>query len=317
MSFATERVLILGGTGFIGSVLAQALSARGYGVTIPTRHRQSGQHLLVLPTCEVVEANVYDKPTLTKLVAEHDIVVNLIGILHGDFERVHVALPKTVATLCAAHKVQRLIHMSALGADEAGPSAYQRSRGRGEAAVLAVAAAHPALGVTVFRPSVVFGARDKFINMFAALAALFPVIPLGSASATFQPVWVDDVVRAIVTALESPATINKNYALVGPRVYSLRGLVEFAASISGKRPWIVGLGPALSMLQATIFQYLPGKLITPDNVYSMRVPNVSATPFPAIFGAPQSLESVFRGEPKHDNFQPLRQSAGRVPTLRR
>lgn len=308
-----KRILLLGGTGFIGTAIAQQLCANGDFVTVATRHAARAQHLRVLPTCEVVVADVYDVGALKKLIANADAVINLIGILHGDFIRAHVTLPASIATICAAFGVPRLIHMSALGADVSGPSAYQRSRGEGEASVRA-ALAGAACGVTIFRPSVVFGAGDKFINLFAELSTLFPVIPLGSPEARFQPVWVEDVARAIVRCLDLPETIGATYPLVGPKVYTLRALVQFAASTRARKPLLLGLGEALSMLQATLFQYLPGKIITTDNVRSMRVPNISTIPFPALFGAPASLETVFatRNTDPTVRLMTLRECAGRT-----
>lgn len=285
-----KRILLLGGSGFIGGALAEALTERGYSITVPTRLRERAKHLLVLPTMDVVTTDINDTATLRSLVAEHDAVINLVGILHGDFEQAHVVLPKQVAEACAAMG-KRLIHMSALQADANGPSAYLRSRGRGQDVVLAVAKTQP-LALTVFQPSVVFGEDDKFLNTFADLVKKFPLIPLGSPGAEFQPVWVEDVARAIAISVDHPETFGKIYPLVGPKVYTLRELIEFVARMLGKSRVIVGLGSALSMLQATVFEFLPGRLITRDNVRSMQVPSTSTTPFPAIFGQASEMESV-------------------------
>lgn len=290
----TTKVLLLGGSGFIGCAIAEALTKGGYDVTVPSRQRERAKHLLLLPTCEVIEANVFDHATLDLLVRGHDVVINLIGILHGNFEFTHVRFPQMVAECCAANHVNRLLHMSALNADATGPSEYLRSRGHGEAAVLKVAQS-TGLAVTIFRPSVVFGEGDHFLNMFAMLAKVFPIIPLGSPAALFQVVWVEDVARAFVRAITLPATIGKTYPLVGPTVYTLQQLLEYVISQSGSRCKILGLGPTLSKLQATVFEFLPGKLITRDNLASMRLPNTSPDPFPSIFGAPSALEGVVPG----------------------
>ena len=314
-----NKVLLIGGSGFIGTSVAEQLSAQEIFVTVPTRRRERGKHLLLLPTVDVVEADVFQAAELEELVRHHDAVINLTGILHGDFERVHVALPKMVAEVCVKTGVKRLINMSALNADVSGPSQYLRSRGRGEAAVWSVANAHPALNVTIFRPSVVFGERDKFLNMFAGLVKIFPVIPLGSADAQFQPVWVEDVARAIVMSINHAATNNQTYPLVGPKVYTLRELLQFVAAVTAKRRLIVGLGSALSMLQAGVFGLLPGKLITPDNVRSMRLPNISDQPFPALFGHAAAMESVVpaylggegEGAGSRGRYRQFRDAAGR------
>ena len=287
-----NRVLLLGGSGFIGGSVAQQLSAEGIFVMVPTRVLTRANHLLALPKVNVVEANVFRAAELEALVRDHDAVINLAGILHGDFERVHVGFPKLVAEACVKFGVSRLIHMSALNADVNGPSLYLRSRGRGEAAVWAVAGTNPSLSVTMFQPSVVFGERDKFLNLFAQLMKTFPLMPLGSPNAQFQPVWVEDVARAIVMSLNRAEEKGKTYSLVGPKVYTLRELLEFVAFVTGRRSLIVGLGPTLSMLQATAFGMLPGKVITPDNVRSMRMPSTSDRPFPAQFGGAAAMEDV-------------------------
>jgi uncharacterized protein YbjT (DUF2867 family) len=310
-----KKVLLLGGSGFIGASVADQLSSRGIFVTVPTRLRERAKHLLILPTVDVVEADVHDANSLLALVREHDVVINLIGILHGDFEREHAEFPKLVAETCAKAKVPRLIHMSALNADVNGPSKYLQSRGRGEANVLGVAKANPELKVTMFQPSVVFGEHDKFLNMFANLVKIFPFIPLGSANAQFQPVWVEDVARAIVESLTRSETFGKTYPLVGPKVYTLQQLIEFVIALTGKLRLVIGLGGGLSMLQATVFEYLPGKLITRDNVRSMSLPNISATPFPAIFGNASDMEAVvstyMREQSGRGKYQHLRNHAGR------
>lgn len=314
-----KKVLLLGGSGFIGASVADQLSSRGFFVTVPTRVRERAKHLLIFPTVDVVEADVHDANSLLALVREHDAVINLIGILHGDFEREHAEFPKLVAETCAKEKVPRLIHMSALNADanayENGPSKYLQSRGRGEANVLGVAKASPELKVTMFQPSVVFGEHDKFLNMFANLVKIFPFIPLGSAGAEFQPVWVEDVARAIVESLTRSETFGRTYPLVGPKVYTLQQLIEFVVALTGKLRLVIGLGDGLSMLQAAVFEFLPGKLITRDNVRSMSLPNISATPFPAIFGAASDMEAVvssyMRKQTGRGKYQYFRDHAGR------
>ena len=313
-----KKILLIGGSGFIGTSVAEQLAGRGYFVTVPTRRRERAKHLLVLPTVDVVDADVHDPQTLLALVGEHDAVINLIGILHGDFEREHVAFPKLVAKTCVAAGVHRLIQMSALNAGANGAndaSHYLVSRGRGEAAVKAVATAHPELKVTLFQPSVVFGENDKFLNMFARLVSLFPLIPLGSADAQFQPVWVEDVARAVAASVMMSETHGNTYILVGPKVYTLRELLEMVISFSGKKRLVVGLGPGLSKLQATAFEFLPGQLITRDNLRSMRMPSTSTTPFPAIFGSASTMESVVSGYLQagtgRARYQAFRDHAGR------
>lgn len=282
-----DNVLVLGGSGFVGRHLLNALAAKAIKVTVPSRRRERAKHLFLLPTVDVVEADVLERGALEKLARGKQAVINLVGILHGDFDRVHAELPKAVVAACRAQGVKRLLHMSALGASASGPSHYLRSKAMGEQAALAASD----LDVTVFRPSVIFGPEDRFLNLFAALARFFPVLPLASPQARFQPVYVDDVAHAMCHALEERNSYVKAYELCGPREYTLRELVELVCRITGRRRMVIGLPDRLAYLQAWMMEKLPGKLITRDNLRSMQVPNVCTGPFP--FGMlPQALEAV-------------------------
>jgi uncharacterized protein YbjT (DUF2867 family) len=297
-----ENVLVVGGSGFVGRHLVAALAARGARVMVPARRRERAKNLVLLPTVEVVEADVNQPGVLARLAAGCDTVVNLAGVLHSrrgrrdergpndygpDFARVHVELAQAVVNACRAAGVKRLLHMSALGADPKAPSEYLRSKGIGEGAVLAA----EDLAVTVFRPSVIFGPEDSFLNLFASLAKFLPVIVLACPQARFQPVYVGDVVRAFLGALEDCDAQGKRYDLGGPRQYTLRELVETVCAITGRRRLVLGLGERLSMAQARMLELLPVKLMTRDNVRSMQVPSVCSTPFP--FGIePGALEAL-------------------------
>lgn len=297
-----DNFLVVGGTGFVGRHLVAALAARGARVTVPTRHRDRARHLILLPTVEVVETDARDSRTLAKLAAGRDAVINLAGVLHSrrarpgehgpnrygpDFAQAHVELAQAVVTACREGGVKRLLHVSALGADPKAPSEYLRSKGVGEAMALAA----DDLAVTVFRPSVIFGPEDRFLNLFARLTALFPVLALGSPGARFQPVYVGDVVRALLAALESREAVGRRYDLCGPQQCTLRDLLGYVCEITGRRRLIIGLPDALSYLQAWLMELLPVPLLTRDNYYSMKVPNVCDCAFP--FGIqPVALESA-------------------------
>lgn len=290
-----RNVCVLGGTGFVGRHLLAKLSAAGYHVKVLTRNREGSRHLWVLPEVDVVEANVYDEAELRRQFVGVDAVINLIGILHeqrkGDFTRTHAELPVTVAKACLEVGVPRLLHMSALNADEHGPSRYLRTKGEGEASVLH--AADHGLKVTVFRPAVIFGPEDNFLNLFARLAKLAPIMPLACPGTRFQPVYVEDVAQAYVSALDNPATFGKRYDLCGPKAYTLARLVRYAAGLRGACPVIWRLGDRLSYWQARLMELSPVKLITRDNYYSMQIDSVCNCAFPAVFGIqPQALEAV-------------------------
>jgi len=297
-----ENFLVVGGSGFVGRHLIAALAARGASVTVPTRRRERAKHLILLPTVDVVEVERLDSRSLTKLAAGRDAVVNLAGVLHsprarrGDegpnhygpaFAQTHVELAQAVVGACRAAGVRRLLHLSALGADPKAPSEYLRSKGIGENAVLAA----DDLEVTAFRPSVIFGPEDRFLNLFARLAAFLPLLVLGSPAARFQPVYVGDVVNAMLGALENRESPGKRYDLCGPKEYTLRQLVELACAITGRRRLVLGLPDGLSYLQAWMMEFLPVKLLSRDNYYSMQVPSVCDCAFP--FGIrPELLEAV-------------------------
>lgn len=293
-------ILVIGGSGFIGSHLVAQLGAGGYDVVVPTRRFARARHLQVLPAVDVVETDVHDEAVLAKLVAGAAAVVNLVGILHGKaighgrygpaFARAHVELPRKIVAACAAHGVRRYLHMSALGADANAPSMYLRSKADGEAA----ARANPKVGATIFRPSVVFGEEDHFLNLFASLQKFFPFMPLGAANAKFQPVYVGDVARAFVKALGDQHTIGRSYELAGPHVYTLRELVHLAGKYSGHERPVIGLPPTLAKMQAWFLEHAPGgPVMSRDNLASMRVDNVSSESMRETLGIePTALEAV-------------------------
>ena len=244
------RICVLGGSGFVGRHVVEKLVERGVFVVVPSRRRERAKHLITLPTVDVVQADVHDPATLAQLVARCDAVINLVGILHGrrgdpygpDFARAHVELPGKAIAACRAAGVLRFVHVSALKAAPDAPSEYLRSKADGEGAVVA---ARGEIGTTIFRPSVVFGPEDGFLNLFAELQRVLPVLFLGSPDAKFQPVYVGDVARAIVTSLDDPDASGRAYDLAGPKVYTLRELVEYAGQLAGHPRPIIGLGPRL------------------------------------------------------------------------
>ncbi len=296
---AYRTLLVIGGSGFVGSHLVAQLAAQlDCDVVVPTRRYMRARHLLVLPRVNVVEADVGQEHALDRLLPGVDAVINLAGVLHSPagapygpaFARTHVELPRRIVAACVAHGVARYLHMSALGAAADGPSMYLRSKAAGELA----ATSAPALATTIFRPSVIFGPEDHFLNRFAALQKVFPVIPLAGAEARFQPVYVEDVARAFVAALERDPTIGHTYELAGPAVYTLRQLVKLAGTWSGHPRPVFGLPPALARLQAWLLECLPGEpLMSRDNLDSMKTDNVAAGPMAPILGIdPVALEAV-------------------------
>lgn len=275
-----DSICILGGTGFVGSHLIGLLARRGRRLRVLSRHPQRASHLLVNPGVELVRANVHDRAQLEKHFTDCDAVINLTGILnesrhpHNSFHDVHSQLPKLVVEACRHKGVSRLLHMSALNADAArGSSDYLRTKGDGENIVHITGT--PSVFVTTFQPSVIFGPGDSFFNRFAQLLRLTPLaLPLACPDARFAPVYVGDVCRAFAFALENRSTIDQSYQLCGPRVLTLREVVEYTARQRGKRRMIIGLGDGLSRLQARILGMLPGTPFSIDNYLSLQKDSV-------------------------------------------
>lgn len=284
-----QNILVLGGTGFIGRSLCEALVERSGGgggrIIVPSRRPQRAGHLRTLPTVEVIDANIHDDKALAQLVGQADAVINLVAILHGNssaFEQAHVTLPQRLARACLAASVRRLIHVSALGvSDDPGraPSNYLRTKGMGEAALRS----EPGLDLTVLRPSVVFGEHDRFINLFAKLQAMLPVMALAGYHAQFQPVWVKDVAAAIIHCLDHDETIGQTLECAGPQVMSLREIVQWAGIWSGHPRPILPLPVGAGYLQGLVLELIPGEpLMSRDNVRSMTVPNVASGRLPGL-----------------------------------
>lgn len=287
---AIQSVCMLGGTGFVGRHIARLLCAQGVAVRVPTRSADKARQTLASLPVEAVSADVHDIAQLAKLFAGMDAVINLVGILHEQggqtFQHAHIELAHKVTEAAKTAGVARLLHMSALNAAPDGPSAYLRSKGEAEMRVQA-----SGLQATSFRPSVIFGKGDSFLTLFAKLAKWAPVMPLACADAKFQPVWVENVAQAFVHCLEDAASIGQRYDLCGPQVYRLRELVAFAAACRGRHPLIVPLPKPVAFMQASVMEWLPVKLMTRDNFYSMQQDSVCSCAFP--FGiAPARLEDI-------------------------
>jgi NADH dehydrogenase len=294
--------LVLGGTGFVGTPVCEMLLQQCWQVTVPSRLRASAALLQRnLPEIHMVELDVHDETALTQALTGQQAVVNLVAILHGTaeaFEKVHVDLPQKLARACRAAGVRQMVHVSALGADairpQSAPSMYLRSKGQGEAVLLQAAALEQAsrFDLTILRPSVIFGVRDKFLNVFAQLQKVLPVMPLAGATTRFQPVWVQDVASAVLRSLErTDISCAPKAPLIlevcGPDVFTLRALVQLSARLSGIRGGrgrpVLALPRWLGRLQAALMEMAPGEpLMSRDNLNSMKVDNVASGNVPGL-----------------------------------
>jgi uncharacterized protein YbjT (DUF2867 family) len=271
-----RRVCILGGTGFVGHHLAGRLATSGYRCRVLARHRERHRDLLLVPGIELRQSSIWETDALEAQLEGCDAVVNLVGILNEGrgrtFQRTHVDLVEHILAAARAAGVHRYLHMSALHAHATrGTSRYLRSKGAGED----LAHAGADMEVTSFRPSVIFGPGDGFFNRFAGLLKLTPgPFPLACPEARFAPVYVGDVAEAMTRSLAERDCAGKRFDLCGPRIYSLRELVEYTADLIGCKTKVVGLPDFLSRLQAGVFQLLPGKPFTMDNFRSLQIDSV-------------------------------------------
>ena len=295
-----KKIVITGGTGFVGRSVCEHLFERDAGcrLVVPTRRRATGRNLQVLPTVDLAVADVHDAKAITPLLTGADALVHLVAILHGsadDFDRVHVQLPRTLAAACTASGVKRVVHVSALGVAPTAPSAYLRSKAAGEAVWQDWARATGGQ-LTILRPSVIFGAEDRFTNLFVQLQRLFPVLPLAGTGARFQPVWVGDVARAVVNSLYAAAAVGPVIECAGPEVMTLKQIVQRVGTMAGCRRPVLALPEAAGMLQAAVMGWLPGEpMMSRDNVLSMRVPNVASGTLPGLAAlgiTPVSLDTL-------------------------
>jgi NADH dehydrogenase len=290
-----RSVCVIGGSGFLGRHVVRRLAAEDIFVRVPTRRRERAKNLILLPSVDVINADVHDARTLERLIAPVDAVINMVGILAESgketFQRNHVDLPRKIVDACRETGVKRLLHVSSLKAALDAPSAYLRSKAEGASQIHAARAT--GIQSTILRPSVVFGREDRFLNLFATLARLLPVIALASPNARFQPIHVEDVARKLTDCLTDPYSYGQSYDLCGPRVYTLRELVEIVCRTIGVHRPIIGLNGTLSLLQAGVLERLPGKLMTRDNIYSMRIDSVcDCDPAERLGFAPTPLEAV-------------------------
>ena len=295
------RVLLLGGGGFVGQSLAAGLARQGVEVVVPTRRLAARGDLRVLPGVQLLAADIHDDDSLVALCTEVDAVINLVGILHDRdtsrpygkrFATAHVELPRRLAATMHRTGVHRLLHMSALNAATDAPSAYLRSKAAGEHAVLDNIGA---IDATVFRPSVIFGRNDVFLNRFADLARSLPVLPIVGGRTRFQPVYVGDVVAAFIAALNDRDSFAKVYELGGPTVYTLRQLVAYAATACGHPRPVVDLPDPLAHVQARLLGLLPNPPLSPDNLRSLQKDSVADGQHEFPGWRPQPLEVIVPG----------------------
>ena len=318
-----KKICVLGGTGFLGNSIVAKLDAAGYKVKVLTRHRERTKHLILLPNVQVETCNIKDTKTLSSSITGSDVVINLVGILHesrhNSFELVHHQIPRRLAQICSKLGIKRIMHMSALGASKNAPSQYLKSKAKGEAALSEYS---KKIAITVFKPSVVFGRGDRFLNLFANIVKFLPVVVLAKPEAKFQPIWIEDVANAMLNSIENNATYGQTYELGGPNIYSMKQLVQIVMNCLNKQRLIIGLNDRLSYMQAFMMEWLPIKLMTRDNVRSMEVDNVTKSTINPVLGIkPTPLEAIvgeyLLNENSRSIYDKYRSAAGRAINVTR
>lgn len=317
------KVLILGGSGFVGSHLTRRLAREGHAVTVATRYAPGCKHLWVVPQATIRQFDPFDADRLAEELRGHDVAINLVGILNergfggAGFERVHVELVDRLIDACVTAGVPRLIQMSGLNAGR-GESHYLRTRGEGEARVRAADRDGRVAG-TIVRASTIFGPNDSFLNRFAGLLRISPVLPLARPGARFAPVFVDDVVEAFMRVLADEETAGRTYELCGAEEWTLIGLVRWLRDQLGLRRAVIGLPDALGRLQGLAFDFVPGKPFSSDNFKSLKLDSVcQRNGFEALgirpWGLAERAPGWLRGVDKQARYQQFRRRVRRERT---
>lgn len=299
MRALTQRRIatVFGGSGFIGRYVVRDLARAGHTVRVAVTDPGGARYLQTqgkVGQIVPLAAGVTDEQAVARAVAGAALVVNLVGILFerrpGDFRKLQAEGAGRVARLAAAAGTERLVHVSAIGADPASPSAYGRTKAEGEAAVRA---AFPS--ATILRPSIVFGPEDGFFNRFAGLGRMLPVMPVIAGETRFQPVFVGDVADAVLAAAEREDAPGRTYELAGPRSLTFRELLRWIGEITGHRRPLVTLPAGIARLQARLGEFLPNPPLTRDQLLMLQRDNV---PAPESLGLadlgirPKALEAV-------------------------
>jgi len=311
---ATRSVAtVFGGSGFIGRYVVKRLAAAGHIVRVAGRDMEASKPLMMAGRVgQVVPlyVSLSNQGAIERAVEDADFIVNLVGILaegrKGDFQRVQAEGPARIARAAAAAGVQRMVQVSAIGADAASPSLYAQTKAAGEAGV------HASLpGATILRPSLVFGAEDKFFNRFGSMAMTLPVMPVIQGGTRFQPVYVGDVADAVMAALVQEDVAGQTYELGGPKVWTFRELLAWILHETHRNRPLVNIPMGLARFQARLGELLPGKPLTRDQLLLLGRDNVVApgakglqdlgiTPTPIELVVPEYLDRYRPGGGKRE-----------------
>jgi NADH dehydrogenase len=310
----SDVATVFGGSGFIGRYVVRRLARAGKTVRVAVRDTEAALFLKTagrLGQIVPLHAPVTDDAAVKRAVEGADWVVNLVGVLtesrSASFQAIHAQGAARVASAATAAGVQRLVHLSAIGADPASDSRYAASKGEGEAAVRA---AFP--GATILRPSIVFGPEDNFFNRFAGMSRIMPFMPVIEGATRMQPVYAGDVADAVLAALQSEAAIGKIYELGGPKVWLFVDLLAYILKVTGRDLPLVNMPVPLVRLQAFLLEMLPGKLLTRDQLKMLARDNVAGSGAPGLSDLGISPTAVEQIVPEY--LRRYRAGGGRRPT---
>ena len=308
------KVVILGGSGFIGAQLATKLSSISDKIVIPTRNTESNLGLKMIPNLEIIQLDVKDERSINILLDKTDLVINTIGILNelnddNSFEKIHFELTKKISLSIKQNKVKRYLHISSLNADPKSTGKYLKSKGKAEDYLLGETALFS--NVTIFRPSIVFGEDDSFFNKFATLLKIFPIFPLACPNSKFMPVYVDDLTDYMISTINDTKSYNRKIDVTGPNEYSFRELINQTLLALKIKRLIIPLNNFLSRAQARVFQNLPGKLFTMDNYESLQFDSCSDEGFKGSSSLEDIIPQYLNIKTKQERFEKLRKKSGR------
>ena len=308
------KIVILGGSGFIGAQLATKLSSMADKIVIPTRNTESNLGLKMIPNLEIMHVDVKDERSINLLLDKTDLVINTIGILNelnddNSFEKIHFELTKKISLSIKQNKVKRYLHISSLNADPKSTGKYLKSKGKAEDYLLEETAYFS--NVTIFRPSIVFGEDDSFFNKFATLLKIFPVFPLACPNSKFMPIYVEDLTDYMISTINNIESYNQKIDVTGPKEYSFRELINQTLLALKIKRLIIPLNNFLSRAQARVFQNLPGKLFTMDNYESLQFDSCSDKGFKGSSSLEDIIPQYLNIKTKQKRFEKLRKKSGR------
>lgn len=283
-----KNAVIFGGAGFVGRYLVRKLAQQNWNVSVVTRRPHRHRELLVMPTVKIEEISRLNPDSIRTLLKENDTVINLVGILNETksqtFDAIHADFPAEIAKIGIEKNIRRLVHISSIGADTNAPSRYLQTKGQGELALFD--ARREGLEFDILRPSIVFGPEDSFTQLFAKLLKLAKgVFFVISPDSRMQPVYVEELVSCIAHAVNQQHGSCRSFDVAGPEIFTFFELIGLIDKLSGGRHRLIRLNDFLSRTMATLMQFAPGQLLTPDNILSLQVPNIIQTKQPHPYGA--------------------------------